>query len=107
MGKEQNLPARTFSETDMWLKTEADREQRERIRNAEVQLLDANLSYREYCQRHDDLRKLIMEPEKPIDEMSRRDYNLKRQVETRPQESELRPGEMSFWQYLQWRKRQS
>jgi hypothetical protein len=87
-----------------WQQTEAERAQRERTRNAEVQLLGGDdLPFQEYCRRREDFGKLVVEPDRPLDEMTLADYKNARALHERPKERSLEPGEMSLGQYRRWR----
>jgi len=54
-----------------------ERQQRERVQAAEVELLDGE-TYRAFCQRRREMNRLLVEPETALDEASFRDYRLRR-----------------------------
>jgi hypothetical protein len=50
------------------------REQQEQRQKAEVELLDSLTNMREFIERREALRHLVVEPEIPLDEMTMPDY---------------------------------
>src|SRR5436309_3213989 len=68
-----------------------EREQREQRQGMEVDLLDADISFREYRQRRVDMARLVVEPGLPLDEMSQADYKVARQTGA---ENRLNPDDL-------------
>ena len=59
--------------------TQAERRQREAIREAQIEWLERAETYAEFCEARDEMqRRTAEEPDKPLDEVSMHDYNLRR-----------------------------
>jgi hypothetical protein len=57
----------------------AERAQREAIREAQIEWLERAQTYSEFCEARDEMQKRTAEePDKPLDEVSMHDFNLRR-----------------------------
>jgi hypothetical protein len=102
--KDYDLVEEGFYERRALEALDEEREQQEAHRKAEAELLDGDISQREYNARRDAQPFLVVEPERDLDEMSFRDFCKARERSENPVVQPLEMGKMSYRDYLKERR---